>query len=138
MTLAAGLRKCLVAGNRKMHALPRPEGGVNLTVRDEAERVIEVESVGVCRHGDARDAAPGSDRSSVLDELAADPLPHRPRINEEILKVIDAIYEDRGREPHDLASVGGDSAPPSGDPVPFRNQRCRVGQEGRAVTRIGQ
>jgi hypothetical protein len=124
--------------NRKMHALPWPEGGVNLTVHDEAECVIEAESVGVRRHGNALDAAPRSDRSSVMHELAADSLPHPLRSNEEILKIKDAIYEDYGRETHDVASVGGDSAPPFGDTVPFQNQRRWVGEESLAVTLIGQ
>ncbi len=121
-----------------MHALPWPERGVNLTVHDEAECGVEVESVGVRRHGNALDAAPGSDCSSVMHESAPDSLPHPLRINEEILKFKDAVYEDCGRETHDVVSVGGDSASPFGDTVPFRNQRGWVGEESLAVAPIGQ
>jgi len=121
-----------------MHALPWPEGGVNHTVHHEAEGVIEVESMGVRRHGDALDAAPRSDRSRVIHELAADSLPHPLRINEEILKFKDVTDEDYGRETHDVLSVDGDSAPPFSDAVPFQNQRRRVGEESLAVALIGQ
>ena len=121
-----------------MHPLTWPEAGVNLTDPDETECVIEVESVGVRRHGNGLDAAPRRDRSSVMHELAGDSLPHPLWINEEILKLKDAIHEDCGRETHDAVSMGGDSAPPFGDAVPFQNQRRWVGQESLAVTLIGQ
>ena len=121
-----------------MHPLPWPEGGVNLTVHDEAECLVEVESVGIGRHSNALDAAPRSDRGSVINELAADSSAHPLRINEEILEIKDAIYEDHGRETHDVVSVGGHSAPPLVDAVPFQNQRRWVGEESLAVALIGQ
>jgi hypothetical protein len=121
-----------------MHALPWPEGGLNLTVHDEAECHIEDERVGVRRHGNAPDAAPRSDGSGVMHELASDALAHPLRVNEEILKIKDAIDEDYGRETHDVISMGGDSAPPSGDAVTFGNHRRRVGEESLAVALVGQ
>jgi hypothetical protein len=133
-----GLRPSALTRNGKMHALPWPEGGLNHIVHDEVECVIEVESVGVRRHGNTLDAAPGSDRSSVMHELAADSLPHPLRINEEILKVKDAILEDDGRETHDVVRVGGDSAPPFGDAVPFQNHRRWVGEQSLTVTLVGK
>ena len=121
-----------------MHALPGAEAGVNLTVHNEAECVIEVESVGVRRHGNDVGAAPRSDRSSVMQELAADSLSHPLRIDEKILKIKEAFSEDDGRETDDGVAVGGDSGTPFSDALPFQNQRGWVGEESRAITLIGQ
>ena len=54
-----------------MHALPWPEGGLNLTICNEAECVIEEESVRVRRHSNALKTALRSVRGSVVHEVAA-------------------------------------------------------------------
>jgi len=121
-----------------MHALPWPEGGLNLTVCKEANCVIEGESVRVRCHSNALKTAPRSDRGSVLHEVTANSLPHPVRINEKVLEIKDPINKDSCRETHDVITVGGDSGQPFGDAVPFQNQRLWVGEESTAVTFIGQ
>src|SRR5476649_1029145 len=121
-----------------MHALPWPEGGLNLTVHDEAKCVIEEESVRVRRHSNGLETALRSDRGSVLHEVAANSMPHPVRINEQVLKIKDAVNKDSGGETHDVISVSGDSGQPFGDAVSFQHQRLWVGEESIAVTLIGQ
>src|SRR5450759_1224740 len=112
-----------------MHALPWPEGGLHLTVCNEAQCVIEGESVRVRRHGNALKTALRSDNGSVLHEVTANSLPHPVRINEKVLEIKDAINKDSGGETHDVITVGGDSGQPFGDAVPFQRQRLWVGEE---------
>ena len=121
-----------------MHALPWPEGGLNLTACNEAKCVIEQESVRVRRHSNALKTALGSDRGSVLHEVTANSLSHPVRINEKVLQIKDAINKDSRRETHDVITVGGDSGQPFGDAVPFQHQRVWVREESIAVTFIGQ
>lgn len=121
-----------------MHALPWPERGLNLTVCNEAERVIEEESVRVRRHSNALKTALRSDRGSVLHKVTANSMPHPVRINEQVLQIKDAVNKDTGGETHDVIIVGGDSGQPFGDAVPFQHQRLWVGKESIAVTFIGQ
>jgi len=101
-----------------MHALPRPEGGLNLTVCNEAECVIGEESVRVRRHSNALKTALRSDRCSVLHEVAANSLPHPVRINEKVLEIRDAVNNVSSGETHDVITVGGDSGQPFGEPSP--------------------
>jgi hypothetical protein len=121
-----------------MHALPWPEGGLNLTVCNKAKCLIEEESVRVRRHSNALETALRSDRGSVLHEMAANSMPHPVRINEQVLKFKDAINKDCGGETHEVMGVGGDSGQPFGDAVPFQHQRLWVGEQSIAVTFIGQ
>lgn len=121
-----------------MHAHPWAQESMNLTVHNEAERVIEVQSVGVRRDRNDLGAGHRSDRSRVMDELAADSVSHPRGVNEEILEIEDALSHDDGRETHDGVGVDRDSSPPFGDAVPFQNQRGRVGEESFAITVIGQ
>jgi hypothetical protein len=121
-----------------MHAFPWPEGGLNLTVRNEAKRVIEEEGVRVRRHDNALETALRSDRGSVLDEVAANPVPHPVRINEQVQKIKAAVNKDSGGETHDVTTVGGDSGQSFGDAVPFQHQRLWVSKESIAVTLVGQ
>ena len=121
-----------------MHALPWPEGGLNLTACNEAKCVIEQESVRVRRHSNALKTALRSDRGSVLHEVTANSMPHPVRINEQVLEIKDAINKDSGGETHDVITVGGDSGQPFGDAVPFQHQRLWVGEESITVTFIGQ
>ena len=121
-----------------MHALPWPEGGLNLTVCHEAKCVIEEESVRVRRHSNALKTALRSERGGVLYEVAANSLPHPIRINEQVLEFKDAVNRDSGGETHDVITVGSDSGKPFGDAVPFQHQRLWVGEESVAVTFIGQ
>src|SRR5664279_1388253 len=104
-----------------MHALPWPEGCLNLTVCHEAKRVIEEEGVRVRRHSNGLKTALLSDRGSVLHEVAANSLPHPVRINEQVLKFKDAVNKDRGGETHDVITVGSDSGQPFGDAVLFQH-----------------
>jgi hypothetical protein len=121
-----------------MHTLPWPEGGLNLTVCNEAKCVIEEESVRVRRHSNDLKTALRSDHGSVLHEVTANSLPHPVRINEQVLEIKDAIYKDSGGETHDVITVGGDSGLPFGDAVSFQHQRLWVGEKSFAVTFIGQ
>ena len=121
-----------------MHALPWPEGGLNLTVCNEANCVIEEESVRVRRHSNALVTALRSDGGSVLHEVTANSVPHPVRINEQVLQIKDAVNKDSGGETHDVITVGGDSGPPVGDVVSFQHQRLWVGEESITVTLIGQ
>jgi hypothetical protein len=121
-----------------MHALPWPEGGLNLTACNEAKCVIEGESVRVRRHSNALETALRSDRGSIPHEVAANSILHPVRINEQVLKIKDAVNKDSGGETHDVISFGGDSGQPFGDAVPFQYQSLWVGEESIAVTFIGQ
>ena len=121
-----------------MHALPWPEGGLNLTVCHEAKRVIEEEGVRVRRHSNGLKTALRSERGGVLHEVTANPMPHPVRINEQVLKFKDAINKDSGGETHDVMTVGSDSGKPFGDAVPFQHQRLWMGEESIAVTIVGQ
>jgi hypothetical protein len=121
-----------------MHALPWPEGGLNLTACNEAKGVIEEESVWVRRHSNALETALRSDRGSIPHEVAANSMPHPVRINEQVLKIKDAVNKNSGGETHDVISVCGDSGQPFGDAVPFQHQRLWVSEESIAVTFIGQ
>ena len=121
-----------------MHALPWPEGGLNLTVCNEAKCVIKGEGVRVRRDNNALKTALRSDRRCVLHEAAANSLPHPVRINEKVLEIKDATNKDNGGETHDVITVGGDSGQPFGDAVPFQHQRLWVGEQGIAVALIRQ
>jgi hypothetical protein len=102
-----------------MHALPWPEGGLNLTVCNEAESVIEEEGVWVRGHSKALETALRSDRGSIPHEVAANSMPHPVRINEQVLKIKGPVNKDCSGETHDVISFGGDSGQPFGDAVPF-------------------
>src|SRR5450631_3235164 len=121
-----------------MHALPWPEGGLNLTICNEAECVIEEESVWIRHHSNALKTAVRSDRGSVVHEVAANSLPHPVRINEQLLEIRDAVNNGSSGETNDVITVGGDSGQPFGDAVPFQHQRIWAGEESIAVTFIGQ
>jgi len=92
---------------------------LNLTVCNEAEGVIEEESVRVRRHSNALKTALRSDRGSILHEVTANSTPHPVRINEQVLKIKGPVNKDSGGETHDVISFGGNSGQPFGDAVPF-------------------
>ena len=112
-----------------MHALPWPEGGLNLTVCHKAKRVIEEESVRVRRHNNALKTALRSDRGSVLHEVTANPMPHPFRINEQVLEIEDAVNKDSGGEPTMSSVLVATLVCPFGDVVRLQHQRLWVGGE---------
>jgi len=107
-----------------MHALPWPEGGLNLTVCNEAKCVIEEERVRVCRHSNALETALRGDRGSIPNEVAANAVPHQVRINEQVLEIEDAVNKDSGGETTMSSALVATLVSPSAMPRPSSTSAC--------------
>ena len=126
------------SAHAQMHSQPWSEEGLNLAVRNEANRLIERHGVRVRRDDDAFDAPSSGDVSGVPHQRAAYPVSHPVWVDEQILEIEGAVQQDSRGKPDDVISLRGNSGPTLGNAIGFHHERLWMGEQSFAVTPVGQ
>lgn len=125
-------------GDVQVHPWRWAELGLDLAIHDEANSLVEANSVVVRRHLDPTVCAAAGALDQVMDEDAADSLAHPVWIDKQILDLDHVVAVERRGETDECAVGNRDASTSLSDTGVSELQHLRIGQQGLPVALTGE